>query len=257
MIIDHVYIVSSPKVAELEKLLENIFRSVNIALVNELAMLCRSVWAASTYLGGARRGFGTKPFGYHEVHPWSRGGRTLHPRRSLTTFRGLHARHDFETQLYYPRCQCTNESMPYHVANHVIKVIARRSVSLYDARVLIVGASFKKNVKDIRNSTSEAVINRLTEIGVQHIDITDPWVPEFPVGGKVYHSIDMNAEMLAGYDCVVLVTDHDAFDPGYIVEHSRCIVDTRNMTRDVKFGREKITVLGVTASRPRPVAHHS
>jgi len=117
--------------------------------------------------------------------------------------------------------------------------------------VLLVGASFKKNVKDIRNSVSEAVILRLREANIQHIDITDPWVDEFPAGDRVYRALPLSAEMLAGYDCVVLMTDHDAFDIPFIVRHARCIIDTRNMTRGITEGREKIKLLGVAPARNR------
>ncbi len=241
-IIEKVYVVSSPKVAELEKLLENIFRSVNIALVNELAMLCERMGGIDVW--EVIEAAATKPFGYMKFTPGAGvGGHCIPVDPYYLSW--LAREHDFETR-FITLAANTNESMPYHVANLVVKAIARQPISLYDAKVLIVGASFKKNVKDIRNSTSEAVILRLLEQGVTQIDVTDPWVDYFPVGGKKYPSVDITPEMLASYDCVVLITDHDAFDVEEIVNHSRYIIDTRNMTNGVTHNRDKITVLGVT-----------
>ncbi|MEM6263959.1 MAG: nucleotide sugar dehydrogenase [Bacteroidota bacterium] len=246
-IIDQVYMVSSPKVAELEKLLENIFRSVNIALVNELALLCERMGGIDFW--EVIEAAGTKPFGFMKFTPGAGvGGHCIPVDPYYLSW--LAREHDFETR-FITLAANVNESMPYHVAQHVVNAIAREPISIFQAKVLIVGASFKKNVKDIRNSTSEAVIMRLREVGIEQIDVTDPWVEEFPVGDKVYYPVEITEESLAAYDCVVLITDHDAFDFDFIVEHGRRIIDTRNMTRDIPHGREKITVLGVAEPRLR------
>lgn len=251
-IIEQVYVVSSPKVAELEKLLENIFRSVNIALVNELAKLCERMGGIDVW--EVIEAASTKPFGYMKFTPGAGvGGHCIPVDPYYLSW--LARQHDFETR-FINIASNINESMPYHVAQHVIKLIAQQPISLKDAKVLIVGASFKKNVKDIRNSVSEAVIRRLREHGLTDIDITDPWVDEFKVDHHAYYSQNISEEMLASYDCVVLVTDHDTFDVSFIVKHSRHIVDTRNMTKGITEGRERIVLLGVTdAKQMSPVTH--
>lgn len=245
MIIDHVYMVNSPKVAELEKLLENIFRSVNIALVNELAMLCERMGGIDVW--EVIEAASTKPFGYMKFTPGAGvGGHCIPVDPYYLSW--LAREHDFETR-FITLAANTNENMPYHVAQLVVKAIARQPISIFDAKVLIVGASFKKNVKDIRNSTSEAVILRLMEQGITHIDVTDPWVPVFPAAGREFPSVSLSAESIAEYDCVVLVTDHDEFDIPFIVENSRWVIDTKNMTKGITEGRDKITVIGVTAPK--------
>jgi UDP-N-acetyl-D-glucosamine dehydrogenase len=239
-IIEQVYVVTSPKVAELEKLLENIFRSVNIALVNELARLCERMGGIDVW--EVIEAASTKPFGFMKFTPGAGvGGHCIPVDPYYLSW--LARQHDFETR-FINIASNVNEHMPYHVAQHIIKVIAMEPISLHDAKILIVGASFKKNVKDIRNSVSEAVIRRLREHGITDIDITDPWVTEFKVDNHTYYSQNISIEMLASYDCVVLITDHDAFDIPFIVKHSRNIVDTRNMTKGISEGRDKIVLLG-------------
>jgi UDP-N-acetyl-D-glucosamine dehydrogenase len=253
-IIEQVYMVSSPKIAELEKLLENIFRSVNIALVNELAMLCERIGGLDVW--EVLEAAATKPFGYMKFTPGAGvGGHCIPVDPYYLSW--LAREHDFETR-FITLAANTNENMPYHVGQLVVKAIAQQPIALSDAKVLIVGASFKKNVKDIRNSTSESVIMRLIEQGVTDIEITDPWVDEFPAANKVYKCVDTTEEKLKDYHCVVLITPHDAFDIPFIVKHSRYVIDTCNMAKDVKEDREKITVLGVTEPRKRIlIPHHS
>lgn len=252
MIIEQVYLVNSPKVAEMEKLLENIFRSVNIALVNELAMLCERMGGIDIW--EVIEAASTKPFGYMKFTPGAGvGGHCIPVDPYYLSW--LAREHDFETR-FITLAANTNESMPYHVAQLVVKSIARQPISIFDAKVLIIGASFKKNVKDIRNSTSEAVIMRLMEQGISHIDVSDPWVTTFPAAGREFPSISLSADGIASYDCVVLITDHDEFDIPFIVEHAKWVIDTRNMTKGIEENRDKITVLGVTAPKKLiPVAH--
>lgn len=252
IIIDQVYMVSSPKVAELEKLLENIFRSVNIALVNELAMLCERMGGIDVW--EVIEAAATKPFGYMKFTPGAGvGGHCIPVDPYYLSW--LAREHDFETR-FITLAANTNENMPYHVAQHVVKAIAQQPISIYDAKVLIVGASFKKNVKDIRNSTSEAVIMRLLEQGIEAIEVADPWVPVFPAAGREYPSVELTADRIASYDCVVLVTDHDEFDIPFIVQHARRVIDTKNMTKDIQEGREKVTVLGISPAKKSMILSH-
>jgi len=251
-IISQIYMVNSPKVAELEKLLENIFRCVNIALVNELALLCERMGGIDVW--EVIEAAATKPFGYMKFTPGPGvGGHCIPIDPYYLSW--LARKYDFETK-FITLSANVNESMPYHIVNQVIKVIAHQPIVLSDARVLVLGAAFKKNIRDTRNSPSEAIIMRLIENGIEHIDVSDPWVEDFKVGDRVFPSLGVSAEMLASYNCVILVTDHSAFDMDFIVAHSKHVIDTRNYTRNVKEGRDKISVLGNTAARPRLVTKH-
>jgi len=251
-IVDEVYMVENPKIAELEKLLENIFRSVNIALVNELALLCERMGGVNVWevIDAAS----TKPFGFMRFTPGPGvGGHCIPIDPYYLSW--LAREYDFETR-FITLAANVNESMPYHVSNLVLRQIAKQPIVLTEARILIVGASFKKNVKDLRNSPAESIIHRLLEECITNIDYTDPWAPEYTVAGKTYYSVDITPESLASYHCAVLITDHDAFDISHIVQHSRYVVDTRNMTQHVEGMDEKILVLGSTRSKPKFVLEH-
>ncbi len=239
-IIEKVYMVTNPKIAELEKLLENIFRSVNIALVNELALLCErmdgiDVWEVIDAAA-------TKPFGFMKFTPGPGiGGHCIPIDPYYLSW--LARAYDFETR-FITLSANTNESMPYHVTNKVIHIVAQQPVTLKDSRVLIIGATFKKNVKDMRHSPAEPIIRNLREAGVGNIHVADMWVPEYEAHGEVFECLELNPEMLKSYHCAVVVTDHDAFDRQMIVDHSHAVVDTRNMLKDVKGDRKNINLLG-------------
>lgn len=239
-IIENVYMVANPKIGELEKLLENIFRSVNIALVNELALLCERMEGINIW--EVIEAAGTKPFGFMKFFPGPGiGGHCIPIDPYYLSW--LARAYDFETR-FITLSANTNESMPYHVVNKVIKVIAEQPVTLADAKVLIVGVAFKKNVKDLRHSPAEPIIEQLIKSGVEKIDYTDPWVPNYFAGGRPFEHRDISQEMLAEYNCVVIVTDHDDFDAQEIVNHSARVIDTRNMTKEVTENRDKIVLLG-------------
>ncbi|MEM6629746.1 MAG: nucleotide sugar dehydrogenase [Bacteroidota bacterium] len=251
-IVNEVFMVDNPKVAELEKLLENIFRSVNIALVNELALLCERMGGVNVW--EVVEAAGTKPFGYMKFTPGPGvGGHCIPIDPYYLSW--LAREFDFETK-FITLAANVNESMPYHVSNKVVKQIAKQPIALQDARVLIVGVSFKRNVKDLRHSPAESIMHRLMEEGIHHIDYVDPWAPEYKVAGKTYYSVDLTEENLRSYHSTILITDHDDFDIPFIVEHSHHIVDTRNMTRDVKNNREKIDLLGYQAPKEKYVLQH-
>lgn len=239
-IIENVYMVANPKIAELEKLLENIFRSVNIALVNELALLCERMNGINIW--EVIEAAGTKPFGFMKFMPGPGiGGHCIPIDPYYLSW--LARAYDFETR-FITLSANTNESMPYHVVNKVVKAIAEQPVMLKDAKVLVVGVAFKKNVKDLRHSPAESIIQNLMKNGITHVEYTDPWVPEYYAGGRTFQHVEISAEMLAKYDCAVIVTDHDDFDASFIVKHSKRVVDTRNMTEKVKEGKEKVILLG-------------
>ena len=251
-IIDQVYLVDNPKVAEMEKLLENIFRSVNIALVNELALLCERMGGINIW--EVVEAASTKPFGFMKFTPGPGvGGHCIPIDPYYLSW--LARAYDFETR-FITLAANVNEGMPYHVGNLVIREIAKQEISIKNARVLLLGVSFKKNVRDLRHSPSEAIIHRLIEEGITNIDISDPWAPTYHTGGREFHSVELTAEALAAYNCVILVTDHDDFDVDFVVKHSSHIIDTRNMTMNVQEGQEKVTLLGYGKPKPKLVLEH-
>ncbi|MEO0641417.1 MAG: nucleotide sugar dehydrogenase, partial [Bacteroidota bacterium] len=251
-IIDTVYLVDNPKVAEMEKLLENIFRSVNIALVNELALLCERMGGINVW--EVIEAASTKPFGYMKFTPGPGvGGHCIPIDPYYLSW--LARKFDFETK-FITLAANVNEGMPYHVSNLVVRELSKQPITVSQAKVLLLGVSFKKNVKDLRHSPAEAVMHRLIESGIEHIDYSDPWAPEYVVAGKSYYSVDLTEEMLASYNCVVLITDHDDFDLEFVVKHANCIIDTRNMTKDIEHGKDKVILLGHAGEKPKLVMEH-
>lgn len=244
-VIDKVYMVSNPKVAELEKLLENIFRSVNIALVNELALLCERMYGINVWevLDAA----GTKPFGFMKFLPGPGvGGHCIPIDPYYLSW--LARSYDFETR-FITLAANVNESMPYFVVDKAIREIAKQGIKLSEAKILILGASFKKNVRDLRHSPSEYIIRILKKSGAVHVDYNDPHAPEYEVDNVVMHSVALSEEKLKEYDMVILVTDHDDYNYEFILKHIKCcLLDTRNGTKNVTQHREKIILIGFAQS---------
>ena len=265
-----VHRVSSPRVAEMEKLLENVFRSVNIALLNELAQFCDrmgdiSVWeiieAAST-----------KPFGFMPFYPGpGLGGHCIPIDPYYLSW--IARRHDFETSFITLSAKI-NETMPYYVVDAVVRAIARRPVSLHAARVLILGAAFKRDVSDTRHSPAIRIIELLHRSGMGDVAFSDPHVGAIRIAGRSasreshssrleprftpgeshsaspesrstsLESIPLSAEAIRSFDVVVIVTDHSDFPYAMIAEHARLIVDTRNALKRVPHDPEKVFLLG-------------
>ncbi len=239
-IVGHVHRVSSPKAAEMEKLLENIFRSVNIALVNELARLCDRIGGISMWevVGAAA----TKPFGFMPFYPGpGLGGHCIPIDPYYLSW--LARRYDFETNFITLSAR-TNEEMPYYVVEAVVRAIANQPVSLAESNVLVLGAAFKKNVDDTRHSPADRVIELLRARGVRRIELSDPYVSTFRVGSREYVSRELTPELVREQHVIVLTTDHDNYPYAMIAENARCIVDTRNAFARLGQELENVTVLG-------------
>ncbi len=241
----NVKIVSSPRVAELEKLLENIFRSVNIALVNEMAMLCDRMGGVN--LWEVVDAAATKPFGFMPFYPGpGLGGHCIPIDPYYLSW--LARKYDFETSFITLSAK-TNEQMPFYVVEAIQRVLANRGAeTVGKPRVLILGAAFKKNVDDLRHSPAFKIIEVLEQTTSAHVDFCDPhatefkkeWLPDNPV----MKSVEGSPEQIASYDVVVMVTDHDAFDYQMIADNARYIVDTRNAFKGISLPQNKIKVLG-------------
>ncbi len=223
-----VHTVSSARVAEMEKLLENIYRSVNIALVNELAQLCDRVGVSMWEVVEAAA---TKPFGFQAFYPGpGLGGHCIPVDPHYLSW--LAREYDFETSFITLSARI-NEEMPHYVTNAVVQAVANQPIRLSDASVLLLGVAFKPNVDDTRHSPAYTVTKLLRERGVDTIRFADPHVDQFGVSeGDDLPSVELTPETLRAHDVAVVLADHDAFDYAQIASHTPCVVDTRNAVAD-------------------------
>ena len=229
--------VSSSQAAEATKLLENIFRSVNIALVNEMKMILDrmeiDVWevieAAST-----------KPFGYMPFYPGpGLGGHCIPIDPFYLTWKARE--YDMPTR-FIELAGEINTNMPYWVEQKIICALNERGKSLKGSTILILGAAYKKDIDDVRESPTLKLIELLEEDGAR-VDYNDPYIPVMPRVRKYrfdMRSVTLTPENIRKYDAVVISTAHSCYDYASIVDHAQVIVDTRNATQGVKKGREKI-----------------
>ena len=237
-IVARVVRVSSTRAAEMSKLLENIFRCVNIALVNELKLLCQrmgmDVWEVIDSAA-------TKPFGFMPFYPGpGLGGHCIPVDPFYLSWKARE--YDFSTR-FIELAGEINSSMPYHVVNAVAEALNERQKSLKGSRVLLLGVAYKKDVDDLRESPSLKLMQLLMERGA-HLEYNDPY---FPALHKMRHydysamrSVELTPAALASYDCVLIATDHSAYDYAAIAEAAQLVVDTRNATRGLTQYREKI-----------------
>ena len=232
--------VSSPKVAEMEKLLENIFRSVNIALVNELAQLCDRIGGIDIWevIESAK----TKPFGYMPFYPGPGiGGHCILIDPYYLAW--VARQYDFQTKFITLAAE-TNENMPFYVKNMILREISLLPVSLTDAKILILGIAFKRDVDDTRHSPALKVMELLLQENARNISYNDPHVPSVEVDSQRFESVPITKALLSSADCVVITTDHSSYDYHMILRHSRLVVDTRNATRGLQTGACRIVRLG-------------
>ncbi len=229
--------VSSSQAAEATKLLENIFRSVNIALVNEMKMILDrmgiDVWEVINAAS-------TKPFGYMPFYPGpGLGGHCIPIDPFYLTWKAR----EFEINTRFIELAGeVNTSMPFWVVSKVMDALNDQGKSVKGSKILVLGAAYKKDIDDPRESPSFKLMEILLEKGAV-VDYNDPLIPTLP-DMRMYDikkkSIDLTAENLAGYDCVLISTDHSVYDWEFIVRNSKLVVDTRNATKDLTENREKI-----------------
>ena len=226
LVIEKTIPVSSTKAAEATKLLENIYRSINIALVNELKMVFQrmdiDIWevieAAST-----------KPFGFHPFYPGpGLGGHCIPIDPFYLTWK---AREYEVNTKFIELAGEVNTYQPYYVLARTMEVLNDFSKSLNGSKVLMLGVAYKKNVDDMRESPTLKLIELFKEKGA-YVDYNDPYIPVLPATRKYNYdmkSVDVNRETLKDYDLVLLATDHDDFDYNLISRYSDIIIDTRNI----------------------------
>ena len=232
--------VSSTRAAEMAKLLENIFRCVNIALVNELKMLCLrmgvDVWevidAASS-----------KPFGFMPFYPGpGLGGHCIPVDPFYLSWKARE--YNFATR-FIELAGEVNTAMPYHVVDSVAAALNEHKKSLKGSKVLVLGVAYKKDVDDLRESPTLKIMEILQKRGAD-FDYNDPYFPHLH---KMRHydfsqmkSVPLNPQTLASYDAVVIATDHSSYDYAVIAENAKLVVDSRNATRRVLRHRERIVL---------------
>lgn len=220
--------VSFPEVAEMTKVFENVFRNVNIALVNELAWLCEnmgiSVWEVIDAAA-------SKPFGYMPFYPGPGIGGHCIPLDPY--YLAEKAReYDFHTRFIELAAEI-NERMPYHIASRIIEILSTNGKSFRDAKVLVLGITYKKDIGDVRESPSLKLVHLLRHKGVEVI-YNDPYIAEIQIGEDSLTSVELTKECLSAADCAVIATDHSSYDYQYIVDNARVVFDTRGVSRTIK-----------------------
>jgi UDP-N-acetyl-D-glucosamine dehydrogenase len=237
-IVSKVVPVSSTRAAEMVKLLENIFRCVNIALVNELKQLSLrmdlDIWEVIDSAA-------TKPFGFMPFYPGpGLGGHCIPVDPYYLSWKARE--YDFATR-FIELAGEINTAMPYNVVDALVSALNSHEKSVKGSKILLLGVAYKKDVDDLRESPSLKLLELLSARGAM-LDYNDPY---FPALHKMRHydfsnmkSVELSADRLASYDCVLIATDHSSYDYDAIVRNSKLVVDTRNATRNVKQHREKI-----------------
>ena len=240
-IVSRVVPVSSTRAAEMSKLLENIFRCVNIAMVNELKLLCLrmgiDIWEVIDAAA-------TKPFGFMPFYPGpGLGGHCIPVDPYYLSWKARE--YDFAAR-FIELAGEVNTAMPYHVVESVAAALNDRQKALKGSRILVLGVAYKKDVDDLRESPSLKIIQLLGGRGAK-VDYNDPYFPElFKMRHYDYSgmkSVPLDPKTISGYDCILIATDHSNYDYQMIVEAAQFVVDTRNATRRISRNRNKIILV--------------
>jgi len=230
--------VSSPKVAEMTKVFENTFRAVNIALVNEMTLLCDrlgiSIWDV---LDAAA----TKPFGIMRFDPGPGVGGHCIP---LDPFYLAWKAREYDMNVRFIELAGEiNWTMPYFVREKVMRALNEQSVSLKNSEIFVLGVAYKRDIEDWRESPALKVMELLRKDGAR-IDYHDPFVPSITdEHGAMWHSIPLSREVMERAHAVLILTDHSTIDYSRVVNCARLVIDTRNATKAVRDGRTNVVML--------------
>lgn len=231
-----VFEVSSPAVAEMEKLLENIYRNINIGLANEMAIICDkmgiNVWEV---IEAAK----TKPYGFQAFYPGPGiGGHCIPLDPFYLTWKARE--YDYHTRLIETSGEINNY-MPSYVVERSYRILNRYEKPMKNAKVLILGVAYKQDIDDFRESPALKVIENFEKEGAI-VSYNDPYISEFKHHDKVYKGLELSNDTLKQADLVVLVTAHSCYDYNFIQQNARVIFDTKNAAKNVKI-RENIELL--------------
>ncbi len=232
-----VFEASSPRVAETAKLLENTFRSVNIALANELAFACRKIGVDPWEVIEAAA---TKPFGFMPFYPGPGIGGHCIPVDPLY-FSWKVRLTGYEAQ-FIALADQINRAMPEHVVNLVATALNDRGRAVRGASILVLGVTYKADVNDIRESPALEIIELLARRGGQ-IAYADPFIPQLALDGHKLSAVEPTGDTVAAADCVLILTNHSRFDYGDIAERASLVVDTRNAMKKFRGARASIVSL--------------
>ena len=228
-----IHTVSSPAVAEMEKILENTFRNINIGLANEMAILCNrmgiDVWEV---IDAAK----TKPYGFMPFYPGpGLGGHCIPLDPFYLEWKAKE--YDYHTRLIETSGEI-NDSMPEFVLDNVMKILNKNKKALNGAKVLLLGVAYKNDIDDYRESPAFKVIELLEKNGAD-LMVNDPYCPVSKYKNKTYNSVDWK-EVIDESDIVIITTNHSCYDYESIVARAKAVYDTRNATKNVVNNREKI-----------------
>ncbi len=236
-LVDRVVPVSSPATAEMVKLLENTFRSINIGLANEVAIMCRilglDVWEVIEAAA-------TKPFGFMPFYPGpGLGGHCIPVDPSYLSWklRALKYRTRFielATEI--------NSTMPEYVLRLAITALNEESKAIKGAKVLLLGVAYKRNIDDIRESPALDVLRLLQDMGAD-VEYHDPHVPKINHSNAVFESVELTPDLLSNQDIVIITTDHTTVDYNEVCRHTHLVLDTRNATKNVESPAARIVKL--------------
>jgi UDP-N-acetyl-D-glucosamine dehydrogenase len=232
-----VHEVSSPAVAEMEKILENTFRNINIGLANEMAILCEKmnidVWEVIDAAA-------TKPYGFMAFYPGpGLGGHCIPIDPFYLTWKARE--YNYHTRLIETAGEINN-SMPDFVLERCMKILNEDRKSLNGSKILVLGVAYKKDIDDMRESPVLPILEKLDAAGADW-KVSDPHVPTFKFNGEQVKTIELNREVLEDADLVILTTDHTSFNYEMIAQHSPVIFDTRNAFKGRKQDIKKYHLL--------------
>jgi UDP-N-acetyl-D-glucosamine dehydrogenase len=226
---------SSPKIAEMEKILENTYRNINIALANEMAVICDKMGIDVWEVIEAAK---TKPYGFKAFYPGPGvGGHCIPIDPFYLTWKARE--YDYHTKLIETASEI-NTFMPDYIVSRVARILNSSGKALKGSRILILGVAYKQDIEDYRESPAIKLIEKLQKEGAD-ISYYDPYVPEIIIRGKKYNSIDIG-NSLGIYDIAILTSCHTSFDYNYLAENLKIIFDTKNGFKNIE-DRENIKKL--------------
>lgn len=232
-----VHEVSSPAVAEMEKILENTYRNINIGLANEMAILCNKMGIDYWEVVDAAK---TKPYGFQAFYPGpGLGGHCIPLDPYYLSWKARE--YGFHTSMI-ESSMIVNDRMPEYCVERAMAILNRHKKALNGSKVLVLGVAYKNDIDDYRESPAIDVIEKLIEAGAE-TEFFDPYIPTFREHGKEYKGIEkIDAGIVAGYDLVVITAAHTVFDYEMIQKNAQTIFDTRNAMKDIGV-RNNIEVL--------------
>ncbi len=228
-ILDLVVPVSNAKVAEMTKLLENTFRNVNIALVNEIALLCERMGGIDVW--EVIKAASTKPYGFMPFYPGPGiGGHCIPIDPYYLSWKARE--YDFHTTFIELSAR-VNEEMPYYVVKRIQDILNENEIPMKNAKILLLGMAFKENISDLRHSPALKVFELLYSIA-KEVCYNDPYNDEIEIMNKKFKSLKIDEKILKKFDIVVITAAHSCYDYKFIVKNSKLVYDTRNGTKDIK-----------------------